>query len=212
MSATGDKIFAATKTLILDFDGTLVDSNPIKWQAFEKCFAGYPYFEAIMAYCRENNHAPRRIKFRHVFENILKQSYTEETEKKLLDQYAAETTQQVIDAPEIPGAQKFLETFALNRLSILLSSTPHDVLEFILKKRGMEKYFKVVQGAPVDKAAWLRQFFADRKLGKGDALFLGDSEEDARSAEEAGIPFISVGPHRRSPALLHLENFLALCD
>jgi len=188
------KLIHDTRFLVLDFDGTLVDSNPIKLKAFEKCFGGYPQFEAIMAYCQNNHHTPRKTKFRHVFENILKKPYLSETEKKLLEQYAAHTTEQVICAPEIPGATLFLEKFARARETALLSSTPHEILLHILEERKMRHYFKTIQGAPVHKASWLKQFKAEKNCKPAEVLFIGDSEEDAKSAEEAGISFIQIGP------------------
>lgn len=187
------------KALVLDFDGTLVDSNDIKRNAFEKCFVDYPErFEAIMAYCKGNNHIPRHVKFRHAFENILKLPYTAGIEKQMLETYAAQTTSQVIAAKEIPGATKFLEKFYRQKELALLSSTPHETLLHILDKRGMKKYFGAVQGAPVDKSGWLKKFIADRGLKKEEVAFIGDSFEDLRAAKEAQIFYIGVGldiPH-----------------
>lgn len=101
-------ILEKAKAFILDFDGTLVDSNTIKRNAFEKCFLDYPDpFDAIMAYCKNNNHIPRQKKFRHVFENILKLPYTKQIEEQMLACYAKETTEQVILAKEIPGGDSF---------------------------------------------------------------------------------------------------------
>lgn len=183
-------ILEKAKALILDFDGTLVDSNAIKRNAFEKCFLDYPeHFSAIMAYCKNNNHIPRQTKFRHVFENILKLPYTAEIEQQMLACYAKETTEQVILAKEIPGATAFLKKWVLGRNSALLSSTPHETLLYILKKRKMTKYFRTVQGAPVNKAKWISDFLLEQGLKPKEALFIGDSPEDAKAAGEAGVWF-----------------------
>ncbi|MDO8494634.1 MAG: HAD hydrolase-like protein [Deltaproteobacteria bacterium] len=196
------------KGLVLDFDGTLVDSNPIKLGAFEKCFAEYPqHFETIMAYCKGNNHIPRQVKFKFVFENILKIPYTAKIEKTMLDRYATETTEQVIAAPEIPGALKFLERFALNRETALLSSTPHETLLYILARRNWTRYFKEIRGAPVEKAVWVGEFLQNQHLKKEEILFIGDSSEDAAAAAKAQVPFISVGPTSFTNSLHHIRDF-----
>lgn len=202
------KILESAKVFVLDFDGTLVDSNEIKRSAFEKCFAAYPdSFDAILQYCRGNNHVPREVKFRHVFENILKLPFTPVIEKQMLDHYAAETTEQVIATDEIPGATRFLEHFFRQKEFHLLSSTPHIFLEQILERRGLKKYFKKIQGAPVHKATWLKQFVKEGNWGREEIVFIGDSPEDCQSAKEAELDFIAIGKELKSRTKYWIDNF-----
>ena len=216
MSATGDRTSAKeilsllepAKALIFDFDGTLVDSNHIKRIAFEKCLSDYPdFFDPIMEYCRGNNHVPRQVKFRHVFENILRLPYTAAIEKAMLDRYAAETTEQVISAQEIPGAIQFLQKFFFQKELVLLSSTPHDFLNLILERRGMKKYFKKIQGAPVSKADWLKEFICRSGFKNEEVLFFGDSVEDVLSAQKADISFVHVGKTNIEGVNYCIEDF-----
>jgi phosphoglycolate phosphatase len=199
MSEVAD-VIARAQALVFDFDGTLVDSNPIKWRAFERCFAGFPdQLAEIMVYCRGYNHAPRWEKFRHVYENILRCAYTPEIEAALLRRFAEETTRQIIEAPEIPGVTGFLARVSCNYTTALLSSTPHETLRHILERRGWRGYFDVIQGAPVDKAAWLTRFRAERGF-QGDAVvFFGDALEDAIAAQAAGCAFVAVGDGATTP-------------
>ncbi|MDZ4224841.1 MAG: HAD family hydrolase, partial [bacterium] len=88
----------------------------------------------------------------------------------------------------------FLEKFAPTREMALLSSTPHDILLHILEKRKIGHYFKIIQGAPVHKASWLKQFRTEKNCKPSEMLFIGDSEEDAQSAKDAGIAFLQIGP------------------
>lgn len=201
-------LLQTAKALVVDFDGTLVDSNPIKLKAFEKCFVDYPeHFEKIMAYCQTNHHSHRHEKFRFVFENILKRPYKPEVEKRLLETYARETTEQVIAAKEIPGAKKFLERFVAGQLAALLSSTPHETLLTILERRDLKKYFSEIQGAPINKAEWIQQFAQTRALKPKEILFIGDSLEDFVSAQKAGVPFLAVGSPKPGGVIYFIPNF-----
>ena len=189
--------FGSAKALVFDFDGTLVDSNAIKWEAFEACFSRFPeHREEIQAYCRGNNHTTRYEKFRWVYEKILKLPYTPQIEEELSRLFEEHSTRQIIEAPEIPGAEAFLKQRKGKQTLALLSSTPHPILLKILAGRGWGSFFDPIQGAPVDKAAFLGEFLAGRSLGRDEVLFFGDTLEDAAAARKAGWDFIAVRPGR----------------
>jgi beta-phosphoglucomutase-like phosphatase (HAD superfamily) len=181
------------KAVVLDFDGTLVDSNTIKRQAFDVCFSEFPEFmPAIQTYCYSHNHTPRWEKFRYVYEQILKRPYTPEINTELHRRYEAATTSQIIAAPEIPGAGAFLQHLCSKPAVAVVSSTPQDILQHILRSRRWDRYFHVIQGAPVDKAAWLREYAQKNPWAKEERLFFGDTQEDARASKAADWAFVAV--------------------
>ncbi len=183
------------RALIFDFDGTLVDSNPIKRQAFEVCFAEFPERrEEILAYCWGHQHIARGDKFRHVYERILGLPYTETIARRLFDRFEAATTRQVIDAPEIRGAVAFLETVRDGpALTALLSSTWHEALMQILQGRGWLRFFHTIQGSPVDKARWIATLRERHGWTREQVVFFGDTGEDAAAAVTGGCVFVAVG-------------------
>ncbi len=210
MPGAADRLRRA-RALVFDFDGTLVDSNPIKARAFARCFADLEGpREEVLAYCLSHHHTPRGEKFRHVYERILARPYTEAVARRLHEQFEAATTEAIIRAPEMPGAAVFLGARTRGRVQALLSSTPHEVLLRILEGRGWRPLFDVVQGAPVDKAAWLRVFQAERGLAGGDVVFIGDTDEDEAAAQEAGCVFIHVGGASAADRLWDVADFRSL--
>lgn len=197
--SVGD-LLGGARLLVFDFDGTLVASNQIKFDAFEHCFRDYPRFRnEIMAYCLANHHTPRAEKFHHVYTRILGQPYSPEIEARLLEEFARQTTEQIIAAPEVAGAGDFLRVAARSRETAVLSSTPHDILVEILRAREWLAYFHVVRGAPVDKASWLRACREERGLSRTEAVFFGDTDEDAGAAREAGFAFVAVAMEPTPP-------------
>ncbi len=206
MRASAQDLIRAARALVLDFDGTLVDSNSIKLKAFDVCFANFSAeWPEIKAYCYRNNHTPRWEKFRYVYENILKLPYTEAVEKRLLDIYGEATTCPVLEAPEIPGATEFLRATATRLPIALVSSTPDDILRGFLKHRKWDDYFQSVRGAPVDKTAWIKEWCEKNAWGAQDILFLGDSPEDLQAARKAAVPFVAVVNEKVAE---HADGFL----
>lgn len=193
--------------MVFDFDGTLVDSNKIKISAFASCFADYPqHLDVIMEYCSGHHHTPREVKFRHVFENILRKPFSADRKANLLKQYAQETTNKVIAAEEIEGATAFVKKIREQKRIALLSSTPHSVLLYILQERGLRDLFDMVQGAPVDKTNWLRALKGKENLENEEVLFFGDAREDYYSAQKADIPFVAIA-NRIREAEASFRNF-----
>lgn len=186
-------LLGQARSLVFDFDGTLVDSNPIKERAFRDCFLEFPgQLEAISRYVEAQPHLPRSEKFRQIHEVILKRPYPLSAEEALLARFDEETTGRIISAPEIPGAERFLRQVRATRMTAVLSSTPHSTLLRILNGRGWRPFFDLVQGAPVDKSSWLAQILRQRDLRAAELLFFGDTDADASAAQRVGCPFIGI--------------------
>lgn len=196
--------------LVFDFDGTLVDSNRIKWEGFNRCFAEFPeQRDEILAYCRGNHHVTRGEKFRAVYEQMLGLPYSPEIERRLHRRFEEATTDAIIRAPEIPGASEFLQRARSRHRTAVLSSTPHEILLVILERRRWSSYFDLKQGAPVDKATWLR---ALERMGfpRHEVLFFGDTPEDAAAARVAGcrfVPVLNPGLSNGGPVLRDFKEF-----
>ncbi len=198
--------------VVVDFDGTLVDSNGIKRRAFAECFAqAGPAREQVLAYCWGHHDIPRDDKFRHVYEAILGHPYTPDIAACLHAQFEGLTTQAVIDAPEIAGALAFVRKARRGRLIGLLSSTPEAILRRIITARGWIGEFDLIQGSPVDKAAWLRALGERLGVTTQAIIALGDSAQDGEAAAAARTPFIQIGDEPiQTPALYAAADFRPL--
>jgi beta-phosphoglucomutase-like phosphatase (HAD superfamily) len=113
----------SAKAVVFDFDGTLVDSNEIKWSGFEHVFSEFKErLPEISAYCRGNNHTIRGEKFRVVCEQI----FTVSTLRSgaVVTRALCGVYHQCGCAHRIPGAAEFIRKVG-DRPTALLSSTPH---------------------------------------------------------------------------------------
>lgn len=200
------------KTFVFDFDGRLVGSNDIKWHGFDVTFAEFSdYLDEIRHYCQRWHHIQREEKFRYVYEQILRLPYTPEIAAVLHQRFSAATTRQIIEAPEVPGAGQLLAQLSGDRMTLLLSSTPHQVLLTIVEARGWREWFNVIQGAPVDKRVWLQAFRSQADFSKEEVVFFGDTAEDAQAAQAADCTFIVIGSDRSyESAVASLPHFIDL--
>jgi len=182
-----DKVY---RTIILDFDGVLVESNEIKDKAFEMVFADYPgQITQILEYHRKTS-LIRFEKFRYIVEKILKLPYSQQLEEELARKFSGYCIKEVVVCPWVRGAEEFLSYYAGRLPLYLVSINPLEDLQTILGLRKMEHYFKGVYTAQESKTSQLQDILKKQGLLPTEAVFIGDALSDYTSAKEAGINFI----------------------
>ena len=185
-------IYMLIKAIILDFDGVIVESNNIKHQAFSELFSEYPeHHDDIMAYHLSHNAVNRHEKFQYIMENILYQNYDQKLAKEWAERFSEMTRTRIINCPYVPGAIEFLEYFSGKYNIYLASATPLDELEMILNGRGLSHYFKTVYGAPTMKIEMFRDIAKREMIKPDEILYIGDSYEDYKVANDFGCDFIA---------------------
>jgi len=179
------------RVIILDFDGTLVESVGIKDKAFRELFSDYPeHLDAIMAYHLAHNATVRFIKFKHITEYILRETYTPRREKKLSVRFFQLVFKQIIACPFVPGALDFLGYFYGKIPLYLVSISPAEEFDVILKARDLKRFFKDIYAVPWVKVDAINDILAKEKIARSEAVFIGDTQEDYDSALAAGVLFI----------------------
>jgi phosphoglycolate phosphatase-like HAD superfamily hydrolase len=179
------------QVIILDFDGTIIESVGIKDRAFRELFKDYPdHLDEIMAYHLSHNATVRFEKFRHITENILKKEYTDHIARDLSDRFSKLVFQRIVECPYVPGAEDFLEYFQDKVSLYLISISPAEEFEKILQARDLKKYFKGIYTVPWIKTDAIKDILQNERISPEEAVFIGDSFEDYLAANEIGIFFL----------------------
>jgi len=179
------------KVLVLDFDGVILESEGIKDWAFEKLFSQHPqHLKDILNYHKAHTAVGRFEKFQYITEQILSEKYTPSLEKSLGAEFARLVFERVVDCPFVKGAKEFLDGYFGEVPIYLASINPADELQKILQARQLEKYFKNVYTTPWLKKDVLKEIMGREGVSGDQALFIGDTFEDFRSAQDAGVSFI----------------------
>ncbi|MEF2230138.1 MAG: HAD hydrolase-like protein [Pseudodesulfovibrio sp.] len=178
------------KTVIFDFDGTLVESVGIKDDAFAALFVEYPgRLDEIMDYHRANNHTIRYEKFEHIHRNILGLEYTDEDRDRLSRRFSALVFERIVACPWVAGAGDLLALGAEHPF-YLVSMSPREELLSILEHRGILGCFKAVYASEWTKTDAIRDILAAEGIDPLAAVYVGDTPEDQAAAEAAGVQFI----------------------
>lgn len=179
------------KTIILDFDGTIVESVGIKDRAFEILFKEYPdHLDNIMEYHLANNATVRFDKFKHITENILNQEYNENTKRILSNRFSKLVFKRIVECPYVQGAEDFLNYFYGKVPLYLASASPATELEKILEAKDLKKYFNDVYAIPWVKMDVIQDILKRKNILPEEAVFIGDAFEDYEAARLTDVFFI----------------------
>ncbi|WP_292520358.1 HAD family hydrolase [Methanoculleus sp.] len=182
-------------TLILDFDGVIVESLPLKTAAFKKIFSFAPeHLDEIIAFHLENGGMSRYDKFRHIYANILHEPLTPKQEERLASEYVGMIFESMLTVPYTKGAEDLLRDCSSALPLYIVSATPEGEMHEIARRRDLTKYFVRIYGSPKTKAECIREILNETGASPEEALFVGDAPNDWQAAYETGVRFVARIP------------------
>ena len=192
-----------TQAFFFDFDGVLADSVEVKTRAFAKLFG--PYGAEIVAkvvdHHRRHGGMTRVEKFRYYYREFLKKPLDDNVMERLCSEFSRLVVDQVVASPEIPGAEAFLTKWHDHIPCFVISATPDDEIRQIVRRRGLEGFFKEVLGSSASKTENLKRLLDKYVLEPAKCIFFGDAESDYRAARNCGVEFIAILPGQDAPLL-----------
>jgi len=179
------------KVLILDFDGVVLESVEVKTEAFRKLFSFSPeHVDEIVSFHIRNGGMSRFDKFRHIYKNILKKPLSDDEFERLVFEFSGLVKQGVIDSRSVAGADTLLSAL-LGKIPVyIVSATPEDEINGIVKEKNLGIYFEGVYGSPAKKADLIRTIIGLENTIPEDVLFVGDAINDLNAAIETEVRFV----------------------
>ena len=98
--------------------------------------------------------------------------------------------EKILKSPFVPGAYEFLEKYYSRYNFYIISGTPEEELRFIVKERGLEKFFEGIYGSPRFKAEIINDIILNRRLDRRKIVLIGDAESDRLAAGKTNIIYI----------------------
>lgn len=180
------------EAVFFDFDGVLVDSVPLKLNAYREIFKpfGELAVNEITDYHLANGGIDRYRKISYVLHKF---GFSEDNLNKLADQFANLVKDNVIKAPSLPGMIDLALELKEKKIPIfIVSGTPQVELIEIVTKRNWDNIFNGVMGSPDTKVEISKNLVQKYKLNPASCIFIGDATTDFHTAREMGFWFIGV--------------------
>ena len=203
------------KCVAFDFDGTLVDSNGIKREAFFEITLPWDASGEVVTEVYERwPLADRYEKTRKIAKGLINRkllpedSSVESWGARLANDYTVHVESAITSGAEMPGASQALTELSEMGLYLFVNSaTPIGPLRRLLELRHWAHFFRAVYGAEASKADNLRSIAQESDVGMNEIAHVGDQPDDLRGAELCNCHFVAmaagnVRPEIRKASLL----------
>jgi phosphoglycolate phosphatase-like HAD superfamily hydrolase len=204
------------KVLLWDFDGVILDSMPIRSKGFEVVLAQYPkeQVEQLMAFHEANGGLSRYVKFRYFFEEIRKESVTEEEILVLAGKFSEIMLSLLMDENLlIQDSVSFIKSNWQNFHMHIVSGSDGKELKIINDALNLSSFFKTINGSPTPKKQLVAAVLADNQYDKKEVILIGDSINDFDAASFNDISFAGYNnTELRSISENYIEQFTRNSD
>jgi phosphoglycolate phosphatase-like HAD superfamily hydrolase len=180
------------KSVIFDFDGVLIESAGIKTGAFRRLVADLDETirEDFVQYHVKNSGISRFVKFRYLYEELLRKPYSERAGFELSERFSALVLDQVKAAPLVEGTKEFLLENRGRRLLFIASGTPERELVDTVFHKEISEYFVGMFGTPTTKPDIINSIKSRYRLKSDEIAFVGDGQSDLEAGQQTGVHFI----------------------
>ncbi len=181
------------KTLVLDCDGVVLNSNKTKVNAYfevaKRHGATDVQAQALVDHHVQKGSFPRNGKIAYYLKEILKQEVIDEVMQQYMHTFDEILDKTLMECEIAPGLQALRDATQHSKW-MLLSGGDQRELRTIFARRNLAPLFDAgIFGGPDTKDIVLAREKANGNL-KLPALFIGDSKYDYEAATRAGLDFV----------------------
>jgi HAD superfamily hydrolase (TIGR01549 family) len=180
-----------SKTIFWDFDGVIKDSVSVKSDAFVQLFQafGTEVTNKVKEH-HERNGGMSRYEKLPIYLNWAEEELSEELTYEYERKFSQLVKQKVINSPWINGVLEYLQKNYKRQCFFLVTATPQQEIEEILKQLQIDRYFKYTIGSPTGKTSALKRLLDVYNVDLQQAIMVGDSNSDYEAARENQVEFV----------------------
>jgi len=180
------------KNIIFDFDGVILDSIPVKTEAFKKLFQNYTIdiVDKFIGFHLENGGMSRYEKIRYFFKELLQKNITEEEVLYYANLYSELTKQELSNEKYlIKEVLEFIKNNYQKYNFHIASGADENDLKYICDELGITIYFVTINGSPLEKKNIVKNIIEKFSYKKEKTILIGDSLNDYEAAKFNSIEF-----------------------
>ena len=195
--------------VIFDCDGVLFDSRRANTHFYNDLLAHFripPMNKDEESFVHMHT---AKESIRHIFRN------TSLVERALEYYLRMDYAPFIRDMVMVPGLKTLLGQLKY-RVGLAIATNRSNTIGNVLKRHGLDHYFEIVVSSlnvthPKPHPESLFKIFDFFSVGPMDALYIGDSEVDEKTALAAGVTFISF-KNRILHADFHIDDIMDIAD
>jgi len=180
------------KNIIFDFDGVILDSIPVKTEAFRNLFKAFPTDKVneLIEYHICNGGQSRYLKIEYFFNEILGKAINKKEILAYAENYSLLTKEELSKKKyfieeTLEFIQKNYKKYAMH----IASGASEDDLYYICNKLDLNEYFISINGSPMLKSLIIEDILLNYKYKKEETVLVGDSFNDFEAAKNNKIIF-----------------------
>ena len=202
------------KNIIFDFDGVILDSVPVKTEAFRRLFDAFDnkLVEQLIEYHLENGGKSRYLKIEYFFVEILNKSISQEEILKYANKYSEITKEELSNSKYlIQEVLNFIKNNHKKYNMHVASGADEEDLLYICEQLNINQYFLSIYGSPAVKNQIVSNLLLENQYDTNETILIGDSKNDYDAAYENGINFYGYNNKNISNIINtnYIESFTA---
>ena len=198
------------KNIIFDFDGVILDSIPVKTEAFRKLFQKHPkkIIDEFIKFHLTNGGVSRYEKIKYFFENLLNKKINKEKILYYAKKYSELTKQELANEKYlIKDSINFIRKNYKKYNMHIASGADENDLKYICNKLELTKYFISINGSPNKKSEIIKNILESNNYKKSETIMIGDSINDFKAAKENGIEFYGYNNNKNLKKYNYINDF-----
>ena len=199
------------KNIIFDFDGVILDSIPVKTEAFRKLFEEFPEdkVQKLIKYHLVNGGKSRYLKIKYFFNEILHQEISEKEVLLYADKYSELTKKELSKTKYlIEDTMDFIKkNYQKYNLHIASGADEND-LKYICNELYLNRYFLSINGSPKIKSEIVKDILEKNSYKKDETVLIGDSINDFEAANFNEIIFYGFNDENLKENHNYINSFI----
>jgi phosphoglycolate phosphatase len=203
------------------YRAVIYDCDGVMFESFEANFAFYSKVLEKFGKPPLDRNSRETMHLLHTYssKDVLARFFADDPREEAALSFAASIDYREL-LPYMHMEEEFVETLQVlhNRVNLAVCTNRSNSMDLLLEDFGLTPYFGYVMTAakvknPKPHPEPLLRILEHYRITPREALFVGDSELDQRSAEAAGVPFVAYKSHLPGFARIgHHSEILALLE